>query len=78
VHLGERPQLVDYEGELATVVAEFGFAVDSTASRLREPVPAEVLAAIDVIDPLGVRNLEDKDHRSAVLARISNRGGAPR
>jgi hypothetical protein len=78
VRLGERPQLVDYEGELATVVAEFGFAVDTTTSRLREPVPAEVLAAIDAIDPLGVRNLEDKDQRSAVLARIAARGGATR
>jgi hypothetical protein len=78
VHLGERPQLVDYEGELATVVAEFGFAVDTATSRLRESVPAEVLAAIDAIDPLGVRNLEDKDQRSAVLARIAARGGATR
>ena len=76
VRLGERPQLVDYDGELATVSAEFGFAVDTTTSRLREPVPAEVLAAIDSIDPLGVRNLEDKDHRSAVLARISAHGNS--
>lgn len=78
VHLGTRPRLVDYEGMLDSVTAEFGFAVDTASSRQREPIPADVLAAIDVIDPLGVRNLEDKDHRSTVIARISARGGATR
>jgi len=76
VRLGERPQLVDYTGTIEHVTAEFGFTVDTTTSRMREPVPTEVLAAIDAIDPLGVRNLEDKDHRSAVLARVSTRGDA--
>jgi acyl CoA:acetate/3-ketoacid CoA transferase beta subunit len=74
VQLGARPQLIDYEGDLHSMTTEFGFAVDTSTSRLREPVPADVLAAIDALDPLGVRNLEDKDHRSAVLARISARG----
>jgi hypothetical protein len=83
VHLGTRPRLVDYDdtigdgtidaGTIDAVTAEFGFSVDTTSSRAREPIPTDVLAAIDAIDPLGVRNLEDKDHRTAVLTRISTR-----
>ncbi len=71
VSLGANPRLINYGHDLAAAKNGIDFLVDDTHAVRRTAIPPEALVALATYDPLRVRDLEDKNHRAAVLSRIT-------
>jgi acyl CoA:acetate/3-ketoacid CoA transferase beta subunit len=71
VSLGANPRLINYDHDLAASKNGIGFSVDERHAVQRMAAPPEVIAALARLDPLGVRDLEDKNCRAAVLSQLS-------
>lgn len=72
VSLGKNPALVNYSRDLAGAHNGIDFVVDDSNAVLRSEIPLEVLSALDRVDPLRTRDLEDKNLRAKVLLGISS------
>jgi len=70
VRLGSTPAVLEYQGEREGIEEEFGFSVDIGSACHRAAIPSEVLKALNRIDPLNVRGMEQRSTRDTTIARL--------